>query len=346
MRRDRELPRALLKPYEMVRVFFEARRRDWCDGLFITTGIPGRPAQVLDRLIEVLELLRVNYRWGVYVHVKIVPGGDAAQVERITALASRVSVNLETPCGTHLPSIAPEKKYETTFASLERASRIVNETRAAERDGRPRDPLQPRSAAGITTQFVVGATPDTDRTILTSARALYRGGAVHHAHFAAFRPIRDTPMESLHATPAVREQRLYQVDHLLRDYHFGLDEIAFERDGNLSLDLDPKSAWALAHPERFPVEVRSATRETLLRVPGIGPKGARAIVDARRRTVIRGLGDLRKLGVVVARAAGFLTLAGRPLAPLRFTQQLGFWAAREDVGARRGAYEFSPGTFR
>jgi predicted DNA-binding helix-hairpin-helix protein len=346
MRRDRELPRALLKPHEIVRVFFEARRRDWCEGLFLTTGIPGRPTHTLDLLIEVLELLRVKYRFGGYVHVKIVPGGDMAQVERLTALASRVSLNLETACGEHLTTIAPEKSHGASMDSLERASGVVREERFFERDGRARDPLKPGGHTGITTQFVVGATPDTDRQILTAARTLYRKGAVHHAHFAAFRPIRDTPMENAPETPAIREHRLYQVDHLMRDYHFALDEIAFEGNGNLSLDLDPKTAWALAHPERYPVDVRTASRETLLRVPGIGPVSAKAIVEHRRATLIRDLADLRKLGVVVGRAAGFLTIAGRKLADVRFAEQLGFWKRDDPAGVPKRIYAFSPGTFR
>lgn len=346
MRRDRNLPRTLLKPAELVRIFLEARRRGWCEGLFLTTGIPGRPTKVLDDLIEVLELLRVTHRYAGYVHVKIVPGGDLAQVERITALATRVSLNLETPCGTHLQAIAPEKSFATAMVSVQRATSKVMESRWFERDGRPRDPLAPGGIAGMTTQFVVGATPDTDRTILTTARSLYRGGAVHHAHFSAFRPIRDTPMEQVPATPALREHRLYQVDHLMREYRFGLDEIAFDETGNIPLGLDPKAAWALAHPERYPVDVRTATRDELLRVPGIGPRSARAIVETRRHNVFRGLADLRTLGVVVTRAAGFLTLGGRKLSDVRWAEQLAFWSAESDAGVRAVPYEFSPGTFR
>lgn len=346
MRRDRNLPRTFLKPAELVRIFLEAVRRGWCEGLFLTTGIPGRPVKVLDDLIEVLELLRVKHRYGGYVHVKVVPGGDLAQVGRITALATRVSINLETPCGTHLGAIAPEKEFGAAMAALERAAARVVESRAAKREGQPRDPLAPGGIAGMTTQFVVGATPDTDRTILTTARRLYRSGAMHHAHFSAFRPIRDTPMEQVPATPALREHRLYQVDHLLRDYRFGLDEIAFEAGGNLPLGMDPKVALALAHPGRYPVDVCTATHEELLRVPGVGPRSARAIVETRLHTRITGLADLRKLGVVVARAAGFLALAGRRLSDVKWAEQLGFWGAEENVGAGRPVYEFSPGTFR
>jgi predicted DNA-binding helix-hairpin-helix protein len=346
MRRDREMPRTLLKPEELVRIFLAARHRGWCEGLFITTGIPGRPVKVMDDLIRVLELLRDRHRFAGYVHVKIVPGAEEAQVERLTALATRVSVNLEAPCGDHLRRIAPEKDLAASLAMLERARSLVRRGREEEMDGRPRDALRPGGAAGMTMQLVVGATPDSDRTILGTVTALYAGGGIHHSQFSAFRPIRDTPMEEVRATPVLREHRLYQADHLVREYGFGADEIAYDAAGNLPLALDPKVAWALAHPERFPVEVRTASRAQLLRVPGIGPATARRIVAERRATVLRGLGDLRRLGVVGTRAAGFLTLGGRRLQTARWTEQLGFWRPEEEAGVPHVVYDVSPGTFR
>jgi predicted DNA-binding helix-hairpin-helix protein len=346
MRRDRELPRTLLKPEELVRIFLGARARGWCDGLFITTGIPGRPVKVLDDLIQVLELLRERHRFGGYIHVKIVPGGEAAQVARLTELATRVSINLETPCGATLSQIAPEKHLSTTLVSLEHARQQVAGAQAEERAGRPRDALHPSGVAGMTVQFVVGATPDTDRTILTTLTNLYRRGGVHHAQFSAFRPIRDTPLENAAAAPAIREFRLYQADHLMRNYGFAVDELSFAERGDLVLDLDPKVAWALAHPERFPVDVTTASPEVLLRVPGVGPASARRIVAARRTAVLRDLRDLRELGVITARAGGFVTLNGRLLQSARWTQQLGFWDGNPDIGVPQRVYDVSPGTFR
>ena len=346
MRRDREMPRTLLKPEELARIFMEAHRRGWCSGLFITTGIPARPVKVMDDLIQVLETLRFRERFTGYVHVKMVPGGDAAQVERLTALASRVSLNLEAPCGSTLTQIAPEKSLDRSLAGLEEARKHVLRGKDEAAAGRPRDPLRPAGASGMTFQFVVGATPDTDRTILGRVTELYAGGGIHHAHFSAFRPIRDTPMEDAPAAPALREQRLYQVDHLLRDYGFDGGEVVFDERGNLPLGHDPKTTWALAHPERFPVEVRTAAYEALLRVPGVGPAAARRIVAERGQTVIRGLADLRKLGVVTTRAAGFLTLGGKRLQDVRWSEQLGFWGADDDTGRYHHVYDVSPGTFR
>lgn len=346
MRRDREMPRTLLKPEELVRIFLGALQRGWCTGLFITTGIPGRPVKVMDDLIQVLALLRERHAFRGYIHVKIVPGAEQAQVERITALASRVSINLETPCGDTLTRIAPEKQLATSLVTLEYTRRRVVDAREEERDGKPRDPLHPGGTAGMTTQFVVGATPDTDRAIMTKVSELYAGGGMHHAHFSAFRPIRDTPMEHVRGVPALREHRLYEVDHLLRRYGFTADEIVYESTGNLPLVHDPKVAWALAHPERFPLEVRTASYAELVRVPGVGPTTARRIVAARYTNAFRGLDDLRKIGVVTKRAAGFLAVRGRRFRAERWTEQLGLWAPEEQAGVYTGTYEFSPGTFR
>ncbi|HYV97060.1 MAG TPA: radical SAM protein [Gemmatimonadaceae bacterium] len=346
MRRDRELPRTLLKPQEMVRIFLDAHRRGWCTGLFITTGIPGRPVKVMDDLIEVLELLRVTHQYSGYIHVKIVPGADDAQIERITALATRVSVNLETPCGETLSAIAPEKKFEQTLVTLQRVQTRVVQAQREERAGRPRNPLLPGGVAGMTTQFVVGVTDDSDRTIMTRASSLYASGGMHHAHFSAFRPIRDTPLEQRAAAPALREHRLYQADHLVRTYGFAHAEIVFDQRDHLPLAYDPKVAWALAHREQFPVDIRTASRGTLMRVPGIGPIVADRIVQSRRSTPPRNVADLRKLGAIVSRAAGFLTIAGRRLVPDRWIEQLSLWSPDDDVGAAPRIYEFSPGTFR
>ena len=338
--------RALLKPEELVRIFLGALRRGWCQGLFVTTGIPGRPVHVMDDLIRALELLRERHRFPGYIHVKLVPGAEAAQIERLTSLASRVSINFEAPCGASLSQIAPDKSFDTSVHDFERVRGLVLQEREERAAGRPADPLHPGGASGMTMQFVVGATPDTDRTLLRTVAGLQREGAVHHAHFSAFRPISDTPMENAPAAPALREHRLYQASHLLRDYGFAPDEVVYEPGGNLPLALDPKVAWAIGNPERFPVEVATAAYEELLRVPGIGPQAARRIVAERGGTVLRGLADLRRLGVATTRAGGFLTLNGRRLQTTRWSEQLGFWAPEDQVGAYHMVYEVSPGTFR
>jgi predicted DNA-binding helix-hairpin-helix protein len=300
----------------------------------------------MDDLITALELLRERHRFGGYIHVKLVPGAEPAQIERLTRLASRVSVNLETPCGASLASIAPDKSFGTTVSNLEQVRGQLLRERAERAHGKPGDALHPEGVAGMTMQFVVGASSDSDRTILRTVSHLGAGGGIHHAHFSAFRPIADTPLESAPATPALREHRLYQADHLLREYGFDVNEVVFEPTGNLPLSVDPKTAWAIAHPECFPVEIRTASPEQLLRVPGIGPTSSRRIVAERGTTSIRTLADLGKLGVVTSRAAGFLTVAGRRLQSERWKQQLGFWAPEDEVGAPHLVYQVSPGTFR
>lgn len=346
MRRDRELPRTLLKPEELVRIFLGALRRGWCEGLFITTGIPGRPAHVTDELIKALALLREYHGFAGYIHVKLPPGADDAQIERLTSLASRVSMNFEAACGASLASIAPDKNWVTTRGDFERVRGLVVREREARSYGRPPDPLHPGGVSGMTMQFVVGATPDTDRTFINTVAGLRKDGGVHHPQFSAFRPITRTPMEEMPAAPAMREHRLYQASHLLTGYGFEAEEVVYEPSGNLPLTLDPKAAWALAHPERFPAEIRTAPYRELVRVPGIGPGTARRIVAERGTTVIRSLADLRKIGVITTRAAGFLTIAGRRLTSTRWTEQLGFWAPEDEAGAYHVTYEVSPGTFR
>ena len=170
---------------------------------------------------------------------------------------------------------------------------------------------------------------------------------MHHTQFSAFMPIRDTPMENMRATPRLREHRLYQADHLLEvATGFAAEEIVYDTTGNLPLAQDPKIAWALSRPELFPVEIRRASYHELLRVPGIGPLSARRIVNERRSTIIRGLADLRKFGVLTTRAAGFLSIGGHKLRAERWSEQLGLWALEDDVGVRHSIHEFSPGTFR
>jgi predicted DNA-binding helix-hairpin-helix protein len=182
--------------------------------------------------------------------------------------------------------------------------------------------------------------------VLGLVARLERQRLLHHAHFSAFQPVAGTPFENLAPTPAAREARLYQAEHLLRDYGFGFEELAFGADGNLPLEHDPKTTWALANAERFPLDVTRAPLEMLLRVPGIGPRAARRIVAERATSLPRDLRDLGRLGVVTTRAAGFLTVGGRRLADVRWAEQMGFWGPDQDVGRYHAVYEVSPGTFR
>jgi predicted DNA-binding helix-hairpin-helix protein len=302
----------------------DAHRRGLADGLFLTSGVPGRPSRMTDRMLATVDLLRRREGFRGYVHLKLLPGAEAAQVETAVRLASRVSVNLEAPGEVYVRALAPEKDFDgDLLPKLELAGRLAL-ARRLEAPGE-------FSTVGPTTQFVVGAAGEQDREILGLVARLERNRLLHHAHFSAFQPVVGTPLEGRRSAPAARELRLYQAEHLLRQYGFEHDELVFGSNGNLPLDDDPKTAWAFAHPERFPLDVARAPYEALVRVPGIGPTTARALVAGRRRSVIRWAGDLRSAGVDMARAAWFLTLHGRRLASAPRPRQLRLFPAGEHL---------------
>jgi predicted DNA-binding helix-hairpin-helix protein len=302
-----KVKRVALTPEEVATVFLDLHRQGLADGLFLTSGVPGRAVRATDRMLAAVELVRRQGFRG-YVHLKLLPGADDSQVERAVELASRVSVNLEAPTDVHVHRLAKDKDLRgDLLPKLELAGRLMRQATGG-------GPPAPFVRAGTTTQFVVGAAGERDREILWLVARLERDRLLHHAHFSAFQPVVGTPLEGACPTPAVRELRLYQAEHLLRDYGFRYEDLAFEPDGNLSLDRDPKLAWALAHPELFPVAIERAPRDLLLRVPGIGPTSLRRLLVERRRTVLRGAEDLRRMGIDVGRAGAFVTLSGRRLA--------------------------------
>ncbi|HMH54553.1 MAG TPA: radical SAM protein [Candidatus Acidoferrum sp.] len=306
-----KVKRATLSPEEAATTFMEAHRAGLVNGLFLTSGVPGRPVKATDRMLATVEILRRRERFDGYVHVKLLPGAEDAQVEAAARWADRISVNLEAPTDAHVHALAKEKHLTgDLLPKLELAGRLLRE----------------RRAAGTTTQFMVGAAGELDREILGLVARLESRRLLHHAHFSAFQPVVGTPMEGREATPAARELRLYQAEHLLRQYGFSWDELPFEGDGNLPLDEDPKTAWASAHPERFPIEVQTAPYELLLRVPGVGPKAARTILAERRGSIFRDGRDLARAGVDVVRAGYFLTVRGRRLATALAPRQLRLFA--------------------
>jgi len=284
-------------------------RRGQVEGLFLSSGVCGHSGQTMDRMIATVEIIRQRLSFPGYVHLKILPGATQAHVERAMQLADRVSVNLEAPNPTRLNLIAPGKDFANALLEPMRWVQRLRE----ESGGR----LAP---AGHTTQFVVGAAGEPDREILATTDLLYRELGLTRAYFSAFQPVPDTPLESHPSTPLWREHRLYQSDWLLRKYGFAFEELIFDEEGNLPRQADPKMMWATAHPERFPVEVNRASREELLRVPGIGPRAATRIVRLRRQSKFRELSDLRHVGAIPQRAAPFVLLDGR-----RPSYQLPLW---------------------
>ncbi|MBI4609411.1 MAG: radical SAM protein [Candidatus Rokubacteria bacterium] len=303
-----KVKRTALAPEEVAATFMEAHRKGWAQGLFLTSGVPGKPVRPMDRMLAAVEILRKKEGFGGYVHIKLLPGAEPAQVEQAARLTNRISINLEAPGDTYIRRLAREKDFSgDLLPKLELAGRLL---RHARQEWRPGD-VRP---AGTTTQFVVGPSGEQDREILGLVARLEREQLLHHAHFSAFQPVVGTPMEGERATPGMRELRLYQAEHLLRQYGFRFEELVFDADGNLPLDHDPKTAWALRQAEVFPLDVMTAPYELLLRVPGVGPKAALTLAQERRRSVIRWLGDLKCIGVDTARAGYFLALRGRRLA--------------------------------
>lgn len=290
--------RASLLPDELARSFDEMQRRRLVSGLFLSSGLCGNPVRTMDRLIDTVEIVRRRYRFRGYVHLKILPGALDDQIERAGLIADRVSINLESPNRERLSRIAPDKDFDRLLSVLDKVRRLTAGSESY-------------APAGPTTQFVAGAASESDSELLRSANALYRGYGLRRVYYSGFRPIVGTPLEDVPAMPARREATLYQADALLRQYGFAAEELVFDEGGGLPEGQDPKLAWAIHHPEAFPVEVNTADRRTLLKVPGIGPTGAERLLRVRRRQRVRDLGQLAGLGVVTRRCAPFVLLDGR-----------------------------------
>ncbi len=306
-RAGRDFRRATFKPDEMASAFDQIARKRVAEGLFLSSGIAAGGPRTQDRLIAAVEVLRQKYAFTGYVHLKLMPGAEEDQIRRAMQIANRVSINLEAPNAERLARIAPHK---IMLEELVRPLRIVEKIR---RESGGRGPSQ-------VTQFVVGGADETDVEILKTVAYLHREVRLARAYFSAFRPLRDTPLENHAPAHPLREHRLYQADFLLRQYGFAFGDFEFDPAGNLPLGVDPKIAWARRHLAHRPVELNRATREELLRVPGLGPKGVQTILAARRQSHLRDLGHLRQLGILADRAAPFILLDGR-----RPDYQLNLW---------------------
>ena len=310
-RAGRDIRRAHLTPDELARSFDLMYRAGVVDGMFLSSGIIGT-TRTMDEMLATTELVRQKYGFRGYIHLKVLPGAEAAHIARAVELADRISVNLEGPTQERLAALAPQKAMVDLIGPLRIAAEIIR------RGDAPRPPRQARdlplpsvgTRLGMSTQFVVGPAGESDRELLATVQMLYREVRLARAYYSAFSPVKNTPLEGVTPTHPTREHRLYQADWLLRYYNFGAEELPFDADGQLSQEIDPKAAWAQAHPERFPIEVNAAPLPELLRIPGIGPTSAKAIVQARRQANLRELGDLRKLGARADRAAPFVTLGG------------------------------------
>ncbi len=302
-RAGRNYRRQTLKPDEMADTVMKLYGAGMVDGLFLSSGIIKGGVTTQDNIIATAEILRNTYQFNGYLHLKVMPGAEKEQIRRMMQLADRLSVNLEGPTQERLDLLAPMKKLEE---ELVRPLTWIEQIRRTES---PSDTWNGRWPSSVT-QFVVGAAHETDLELLNASHYLYRRLNLRRTYFSTFRPIVDTPLEGRSAGNPQRSARLYQASFLFRDYGFDLEEMPFQPDGNLPLDIDPKLAWAREHLRAAPVELNRADRSELLRVPGIGPESARRIVEARRQGTLRSLHDLRQIGVKTKRLEPFVLLNG------------------------------------
>ena len=318
-RRSNDTRRTAFTPRELAELTIQFYRRNYIEGLFLSSGVLRDPDYTTQRMIEALRLLRQEYGFNGYIHAKAIPGANPELVRQLGFLADRLSVNIELPSQKGLAALAPDK----TKASILSPMRLIREQGQQNKEELVKYRHAPAFApAGQSTQLIVGATDDSDRHILHLTESLYSRYRLKRVFYSAYVPVVENPLLPAPHTkpPLLREHRLYQADWLLRFYGFRAEELLDVSHPNFDPMLDPKCYWAITHPEQFPVEIMSADLDRLLRVPGIGPTGARRILSARRTGLLR-FGDLHKMGIVLKRAQFFILCGGRMREGLRFSAE-------------------------
>ena len=303
-RRTNDIARATLSVTELVELTMEFYRRNYIEGLFLSSGVVRNPDYTMERLARVAKDLRTVHRFNGYIHLKSIPGASRELVMEAGRWADRMSVNVEIPTEQRLKYLAPDKDHKSVFTPMNYVRQGV--LQAA--DDRRRMRHVPRFVpAGQSTQMIVGASDDTDRDILLMSSALYNSPTIRRVYYSGYVSVNgyDKRLPVLKQPPLVRENRLYQADWLMRFYHFSANEIVDDSHPLLDLEVDPKISWALRHPEAFPIDVNRADYEMLLRVPGIGPKSAMLIVNARKFRRLTSA-HLKRIGVVMKRARYFI----------------------------------------
>lgn len=357
-RRSNDFPRASFEPEELAKLTIEFYRRNYIEGLFLSSAVEKSPDYTAERILECLQLLRYKYGFAGYIHAKIIPGVSPEILHRIGLVADRLSVNIEMPNSESLARFAPQKKPKQIFAPMKQITNSLIERNALVGPGtmfKGRDinsqdnylgaggrisqggmnmheemtlPVIGRrrkesfAPAGQTTQMIIGAGGETDRAILTTGENLYHTFKMKRVYYSAYVPVVESPIlpDRTTAPPLTREHRIYQADWLLRFYGFSVSELFAGGGENLDPDLDPKVTWALRNLDKFPIEVNKAPYEMLMRIPGIGSVSAKRIVRQRRVSAVK-FEDLKKMGVVVKRAKYFLTCSGRYYGDRRFEQE-------------------------
>lgn len=276
--------RVTFTPDEIAHATVVMQQAKQIDGLFLSSGIIKGGVTSQDKIIDAAEILRQKHKYSGYIHLKIMPGAEYDQLLRAMQIADRVSINLEGPTEERLEALAPKKGFmQELLVQLQRAHEIKQN--------------HDRIRASIVTQFVVGAVGDTDVELLSLSDNLYNKLGLTRTYYSAFSPVADTPFDNLAAASKIRQHRLYQSSFLLRDYAWDVEDLPFLGDGNLRTDMDPKQAWADIHLRHNPIDLMTADRSQLLRIPGVGIKAAEAILKARRERRLRDLGQLGRLGI-------------------------------------------------
>lgn len=317
---NESVTRVAFKPRELADLTIAFYRRNYIEGLFVSSGVIRNPDFTAELIIQTLEILRLEHGFRGYIHAKTIPGTSPELVERLGHLADRMSVNLELPSQKSLDLLAPDKSKQSILAPMRQISRQISEDREVRAlmkrsavymtPSRPVRKTRAFAPAGQSTQIIIGATPESDYQVLNLSAALYKSLDMKRVFFSAYLPVNeDARLPQTDAVQLDREHRLYQADWLLRFYGFDVREVIDENNPFLDTQVDPKANWALNNLDLFPVEVNTAPYETLLRVPGIGVRGAKLIVRARRGTTLREA-ELRKLGVAYKRARFFITCNG------------------------------------
>src|SRR5947209_7313829 len=301
-----KMKRMTFTPDELASGLDTMQRAGQVQGMFLSSGIIKGSVTTQDKIIDTAEIVRRRYDYRGYLHLKVMPGIEYEQLYRLMQLADRVSVNLEGPTQERLDALAPKKDFQRELLSMLQLAEQIRHTHPYEK------------LAGTVTQFVVGAVGDTDQELLSLSNRLYRQYGLTRAYYSGFSPVIQTPFENLPATDPLREHRLYQASFLLRDYGWKVEDLPFLSDGYMLLDMDPKRTWAERYLRETPVEIMTARRDQLLRIPGIGPVGAGAILKARRQGNLTSLTDLEKLGIrAPEQASPYILLSGRrPLVQL------------------------------
>ena len=313
-----DVPRASFTPEEVCELTLEFYRRNYIEGLFLSSGIMVSPNYTMDLIYQTLYKLRVEHHFNGYIHVKAIPGADPLLVEKTGFLADRMSINLELPTADSLKKLAPYKSRNTILKPMRQIQNGIIENKNELMVYHKTPKFVP---AGQSTQMIIGATPENDYQIIRVAESLYNKFDLKRVFYSAF--VNVTNNSDLPALPGgpplLREHRLYQADWLLRFYDFKADELLSEDRPDFNIFLDPKCDWAIRHLEYFPVEIHTADYHTLLRVPGIGVKSAKRIVTARRNGQLD-FNDLKKIGVVLKRALYFITCSGKMMYPTKLEE--------------------------